>query len=96
MRGTWTPPIGKGFAAVALASASAAGLYGCDPVLNIAGANFPAWLACGLAGALLTALIRPLFVAFRIEAYLWPLPLVYLSLGVVMACIVYLIFFNRI
>jgi hypothetical protein len=44
----------------------------CDPVLTIAGAHFPAWLVGALAGALLAALLRLLFLALRIEAYLWP------------------------
>jgi hypothetical protein len=69
---------------------------GCDPVVNIAGANFPAWLLCAIAGAILAAMLRPLFVLARIEQYLWPLPLVYASLAVLLGCIVYLIFFNRI
>ena len=83
-------------AILATSSFSAAGLWGCDPVLNIAGANFPAWLVCALAGAFGAALLRPLFVALRLEAYLWPVALVYLSLAVLIACIVYVIFFSRI
>ena len=71
-------------------------LAGCDPVINIAGANFPSWLFCAICGAILTAVIRPVFVATRVEAYLWPLPIVYLSLTVLMGCIVWIIFFNRI
>jgi len=74
---------------------SAVVLAGCDPVLNIAGANFPAWLVCALAGAFGTALLRPV-VAMGIERYLWPAALVYLSLAIVIACVVYLICFNRI
>ena len=71
-------------------------LTGCDPVINIAGANFPSWLFCAICGAILTAVIRPVFVATRVEAYLWPLPIVYLSLTVLMGCMVWIIFFNRI
>jgi hypothetical protein len=78
------------------ALACAAALTGCDPVVNIAGANFPSWLICAIAGAVIAGIIRPFFVWTRIEPYLWPLPLVYLSLGVLMGCIVYLVFFNRI
>jgi hypothetical protein len=69
---------------------------GCDPVVNIAGANFPAWLLCAIAGTVLAAMLRPLFVLARVEQYLWPMPLVYASLAVLLGCIVYLIFFNRI
>ncbi|MGA9722443.1 MAG: YtcA family lipoprotein [Candidatus Binatus sp.] len=69
---------------------------GCDPVVNIAGANFPAWLFCAICGAILTVAIRPVFVVTRVENYLWPLPIVYLSLAILMGCIVWLMFFNRI
>ena len=80
----------------ALATASALLVAGCDPVVNIAGANFPAWLFCAICGAILTIAIRPVFVVTRVEAYLWPLPIVYLSLAILMGCIVWLVFFNRI
>ncbi len=36
---------------------------GCDPVVSIAGANFPDWLLCAGAGAILAALCHPLLVA---------------------------------
>jgi hypothetical protein len=71
-------------------------LAGCDPVVNIAGANFPSWLFCAICGAILTVAIRPIFVMTRLESYLWPLPIVYSSLAVLLGCIVWLIFFNRI
>ena len=75
---------------------AASALAGCDPVINIAGANFPSWLFCAICGAILTAVIRPIFVATRVETYMWPLPIVYLSLSVLMGCVVWFIFFNRI
>jgi hypothetical protein len=69
---------------------------GCDPIVNIAGANFPAWLLCAIGGATLAALFRPVFVLTRIEAYLWPVAIVYGCLGFVLACILYLTFFGRV
>lgn len=80
----------------ALPAAAASALAGCDPVINIAGANFPSWLFCAICGGILTIVIRPIFVVTRLEPYLWPLPIVYSSLAVLMGCIVWLIFFNRI
>jgi len=71
-------------------------LAGCDPVVNIAGANFPSWLFCAICGVILTVAIRPALVVTRVETYLWPLPIVYLSLAILMGCIVWLVFFNRI
>ena len=79
-----------GLAAVVL------GLAACDPVANIAGANFPAWLLCAIAGAGLAAMFRPLFVASGIEPYIGPLPLIYSCLAVLLGCAVYLLFFNRV
>ena len=72
VRGVGTAEIEKRYTVGACAAVAAAGLSGCDPVLTIAGAHFPAWLVCALAGALLAALLRLLFLALCIEAYLWP------------------------
>jgi hypothetical protein len=69
---------------------------GCDPVINIAGANFPSWLLCLIVGAILTAAIRPLFLVLRIEPYFGPPVLIYPCLIVTLAMIIWLIFFNRI
>ena len=67
---------------------------GCDPIINIAGANFPAWLFCAIVGAIVAIGFRPVFVTLRIEPYLWPLPAVYIALAVLAACVVYLTFFR--
>ena len=71
-------------------------MAGCDPVVNIAGANFPAWLLCAIAGAILTAVFRPAFAITGVEQYLGPLILIYPCLAILLACLTYLIFFNRI
>jgi hypothetical protein len=91
MRSTSTPRIRFSLPIVA-----ALLLAGCDPVVNIAGANFPSWLFCAICGAILTIAIRPIFVITRVEGYLWPLPIVYSSLTVLLGCLVWLLFFNRI
>jgi hypothetical protein len=60
-------------AAAALATLA---LASCDPVVNIAGANFPAWLLCAIVGGVLTAAFRPVFAASGIEPHLGPLLLI--------------------
>ena len=85
---------GKGALAGLIAAALALG--GCDPVVNIAGANFPAWLLCAIAGAMLTAVIRPLLLVSGIEPHLGPRPLIYPCLALLLGCTVWLLFFNRI
>jgi uncharacterized protein (DUF983 family) len=75
---------------------SALALSGCDPVINIAGADFPSWLVCLIVGAIATAIVRPFFVRLRLEPYMGPALLVYLSLALLLSCVTYLMFFNRI
>jgi hypothetical protein len=71
-------------------------LAACDPVVNIAGANFPAWLLCAIVGAVFAAAFRPVFAASGIEPHLGPLFLIYPCLAVLLGCAVYLIFFDRV
>jgi YtcA family len=70
-------------------------LAGCDPVVNIAGANFPAWLLCAIAGIALSAAFRPVFLASRIEPYLGPSMLIYPCLAILLGCAAYLTSFSR-
>ena len=82
----------RGLAAVL----AAVGFAGCDPVVNIAGANFPAWLLCAIIGAIVAVVLRPVFVVTRIEPYMGPPLLIYPCLAILLACVTYLVFFNRI
>jgi hypothetical protein len=91
------PLINKLHTTSRLATLTAAMVFtGCDPVVNIAGANFPAWLICAIAGIALAAAARALFAAIRIEPHLGPLALVYPCLALLLSCVVWMIFFNRI
>jgi hypothetical protein len=78
------------------ASLSIVTLTACDPIITIAGANFPSWLLCMIVGAILAAIVRPLLVLARLEPYLGPLTIFYPSLIAMFAMIVWLIFFNRV
>lgn len=49
---------------------------------------------CAIIGAVAVAMMRPILIALHVEPYLWPLPLVYLSLAVLFACIVYVTLFR--
>jgi hypothetical protein len=68
----------------------------CDPVVTIAGANFPSWLLCMIVGAILAAIVRLLLVRTRLEPYLGPLTIFYPSLIAMFAMILWAIFFNRV
>jgi hypothetical protein len=67
----------------------------CDPIISIAGANFPSWLFCMLVGAVLAPLMRPLLLLSRLEPNVGPLTIFYPSLIAMLAMIVWVIFFNR-
>jgi hypothetical protein len=67
---------------------------GCDPVIEIQGTFFPAWLLCMIVGVVLTIALRPLFVRLGIEPYLGPLPLIYTSLAVLLTLATWLVFFR--
>jgi hypothetical protein len=65
-------------------------LTACDPIVTIAGANFPSWLFCMIVGAILAAIVRPLLVLVGLE------PIFYPSLIAMLAMIVWVTFFNRV
>lgn len=83
----------RSLACILLAALAAAG---CDPIINVAGANFPAWLLCAIIGALSVALLRLILLQAGVENYLWWAFGVYTSAGVLIAAVVWIMFFNRV
>jgi hypothetical protein len=69
---------------------------GCDPVVSIAGADFPDWLVCVIVGCLLSAACRPVIRRNGLERYLRPLPFFYGSLIVMFSLVTWVCFFNRV
>jgi hypothetical protein len=67
---------------------------GCDPVLNIAGSFFPAWMVAMVAGVALTAAARYIFAAAGLEAYLGPPVLIYTSLGLFLTVLTWLLLYR--
>jgi len=67
---------------------------GCDPIVSIQGSFFPSWIICMAAGIVLTALLRQLFAAVRIEPHLGPLLLVYSSLWLLVTMLTWLAFYR--
>ena len=66
----------------------------CDPVVNIYGSFFPAWVVCLVTGVLLTVLLRLVFAVTKLERYLGPLVLVYPSLVLLLTLVTWLVFFQ--
>ena len=78
-------------AGVLLATAFAAG---CDPVIDVFGSFFPAWVVCMTVGVALAALVRPLLARAGLEPHLGPLLLVYPSLAILLTMLTWLLFFS--
>jgi hypothetical protein len=70
-------------------------LASCDPVVTIAGANFPDWLICVMAGAAIATVSRPILIWTGGERYLRPLVIFYSSLIALGGLVTWVIFFNR-
>ncbi len=66
----------------------------CDPLFDIEGAFFPAWMLCMLIGITAAIGLRLLFARVGLEPYLGPLPLVYPCLAVLLSMSVWLLFFR--
>jgi YtcA family len=71
-------------------------LYGCDPVVAVAGAEFPDWLVCVVVGSLLSVACHPLLKFSGLERHLRPLAFFYGSLVVMFSLATWMIFFNRV
>ena len=65
-----------------------------DPLLDIAGAYFPAWLACMVAGALGTWLISQILARFGLGPTLRPAVLMVPALFALLTCGVWMMFFS--
>jgi hypothetical protein len=71
------------------------GCASCDPLIDVAGAFFPAWILCILFGIAVTVMLRMVFARTGIEGALKPLFFVYPSLATAVALTCWLLFFRR-
>ena len=69
-------------------------LMACDPILNIDGAFFPAWMLCLILGIILSFACYPVFVRLGIDEHLGPPVLIYPSLVLLFTLATWLIFFH--
>ncbi len=67
---------------------------GCDPVVNVYGSFFPAWVVCLAGGITATVALRWVFALTRLERNLGPLTLVYPALAFLLSGVIWLKFFG--
>ena len=66
----------------------------CDPVLNVAGSFFPAWMVAILVGVALTVVARLILVVAGLEPHLGPPILIYASLGLLLTVATWLVLYR--
>lgn len=66
----------------------------CDPIFDIDGAFFPAWMLCMVLGIALAFACHPLFIRIGIQDYLGPAVLIYPCLALLITLALWLIFFG--
>ena len=67
---------------------------GCDPLLNVAGSFFPAWMVAMGVGVALTVAVRYVFAAAGLEPHLGPTILIYTSLGLLLTVVAWLVLYR--
>ena len=66
-------------------------IFGCNPVISVAGAEFPVWILCLFAGILVALSLRPALVAIGIDEWMTPRPLIYSCLALTVAFLSWLV-----
>ena len=67
---------------------------GCNPLLNVAGSFFPAWMVAMVLGIGLTVAVRYVFAVAGLEPHLGPTVLIYASLGLLLTVVVWLVLYR--
>jgi hypothetical protein len=68
-------------------------LAGCDPIFDIAGAYFPAWILCIIAGGIGTLIARNILVRLSLDSHLWWKSFAYFGVFITLSCWIWIIFF---
>lgn len=79
--------------AASLSLAWCGALTGCagSHVVNVLGSYFPFWLLCMLLGVAAAFAARALFLKFKIEPHVGPLPLIYVCVVIAVSCLTWLV-----
>jgi YtcA family len=66
-------------------------IVGCNPVISIAGAEFPIWTLCLFGGILVSLSLRPVFVATGIDEWMTPRLVTYSCLALAFGFLCWLV-----
>ena len=79
------------FRDLVIAACSVFFIVACNPVISVAGAQFPLWILCLFAGILAALSLRPVFVATGIDEWMTPRLLTYVCLALVSGFLCWLV-----
>jgi hypothetical protein len=76
--------------------AGSLGIAGCAraPSINILGAFFPAWMACIVAGIVLTFMLRMALVTAKVDEYVGPRGIIYPASAILFTLATWVLFFR--
>ena len=66
----------------------------CNPLVDVEGSFFPAWMLCMILGVGLSAAMRSLFILLRLEPDLGPPTLIYPSLALLLTVLIWLVLYR--
>ncbi len=66
-------------------------ILGCNPVVSVAGAEFPVWILRLFAGILVSLSLRPVLVAIGIDGWMTPRLVTYFCLALASAFLCWLV-----
>ena len=66
---------------------------GCDPLVNIEGAFFPAWLVSGVSGLIAMLITWAIFRRTGVDQYVLVRPLTYVCLLIMYTCLTWLVLY---
>jgi hypothetical protein len=66
-------------------------ILGCNPVVSVAGAEFPVWILCLFAGIMVSLSLRPVLVAIGIDEWMTPRLVTYSCLALAFAFLCWLV-----
>jgi hypothetical protein len=64
------------------------------PQINVVGSFFPSWMLCAAIGIVVAVLARLVCLRTGLDPYLWPRPLVYPSLALLVTLVLWVTMFR--
>ena len=68
-------------------------MAGCDPLVNIEGAFFPAWLISGVSGLIAMVLTWSVLRKVGVDQFIWARPFTYICLLIMYTCLTWLVLY---